>query len=113
MRLTSSQLAAIHLRNGSKPVEREADLHALIIAELKARRIYFVHSRMDKAPTNGIGCPDFIIFLDGGKTLCVECKTAKGKLSREQSGVAMLLKISGHKHDVVRSFPEFQQLLTN
>ena len=114
MRMSAQQLAMHRLKTGQRPVERESDLHNLIAAELKARRIYFVHSRMDKAATNGIGTTDFIIALPGGKTLWVEAKTAKGKLSREQSGVALLLKIARHHHTVVRSMPEFlEQLETN
>lgn len=107
MRLTTRQLAELRHRRGKVPIEREADLHSLIVAELKARRLYFVHSRMDKAHTNGIGTTDFIIALPEGKTLWVEAKTPKGKLSREQAGVALLLQIAGHRHAVVRSHAEF------
>lgn len=110
MKFTSEQLALRQIRLGLKPVEREADLQSLIVAELKARRLYFVQSRMDKAPTNGIGTPDFIVALSGGKTLWIECKTAKGKLSREQAGIGMALKILKHHHVVVRSFPDFLRL---
>ena len=113
MRLTTAQLHKLQIRSGEKPVEREADLQSAIVAELKARRIYFVQSRMDKAPTNGIGTPDFIIALPDGKALWIECKTAKGKLSREQAGVALLLKIAGHRHEVVRSMPEFFLVMEN
>ena len=99
----------------AQPAEREKDLHADIIAELKALRIYFVHSRMDKAHTNGIGTTDFILALqnqDGTpRTVWLEVKTAKGKLSREQSGVEMLLKIANHEHHVVRSLKEFLDIL--
>ena len=111
MRMTAHQLALHRLKTGRRPVEREADLHAMIAAELKARRIYFVHSRMDKAATNGIGTTDFIIALPGGTTLWIEAKTAKGKLSREQSSVALLLNIARHHHFVVRSMPEFLETL--
>ena len=110
MRMTSKQFAEYRVRTGAK-VEKESDLHAAIIAELKARRIYFVHSRMDKAHTNGIGTTDFILAMSGGKTLWLEVKTAKGKLSREQAGVALLLTIAGHNHKVVRTFKDFTEAI--
>jgi VRR-NUC domain len=115
MRWTKEQLSIHNRRTNAAPVTVEKDLHADIIAELKALRIYFVHSRMDKAHTNGIGCPDFILALqneDGTpRTVWIEVKTAKGKLTREQSGVAMLLKIANHEHHVIRSLKEFLEIL--
>jgi len=111
MRWTKEQLAIHQRRTSSAPVTVEKDLHADIIAELKARRIYFSHSQMHKAHTNGIGTPDFIIAMPGGRTLWCEIKTAKGKLTREQSGVALLLKIANHEHYVVRSLNDFLEIL--
>jgi hypothetical protein len=107
MKISAEQFAKLQLRKGAAPVTREADLHELIGRELKARRIYFVHSRMDRASTNGIGTTDFIIALPQGRTLWIEAKTAKGKQTREQAGVELLLRIAGHRHAVVRSFKEF------
>ena len=101
----------MQIKRGERPVEKEKDLHALIIAELKRRRIYFVHSRFDKAATNGIGCPDFIIAKNGGATLWLEVKGAKGKLTRDQSGVAMLLRIAGHRWVMVKTFSEFLEAM--
>ena len=107
MSITAKQFAQLQLKRGQRQPERESDLHNLIAADLRARRIYFTHSRMDKAATNSIGTTDFIIALPGGVTLWMEVKTAKGKLSREQSGVALLLKIAGHRWACVRSFEDY------
>ena len=116
MGISQKDFAAMQRRiKPNQPVAREKDLHADIIAELKALRIYFVHSRMDKAHTTGIGCPDFILALqnaDGSpRTVWIEVKTAKAKLTREQAGVALLLKIANHEHHVVRNLAEFLELL--
>lgn len=88
-------------------VEVESKLHDQIIAELKHRGWYFQRSRMDKRTTTALGAPDFLIFADGGRTFAIECKTAKGKLTREQEGTLHWLQNLGHKACVVRSLDEF------
>jgi hypothetical protein len=57
-----------------------------------------------------IGEPDFTILLPDGKFLLVECKSKTGKLSIEQSGMALWATQLRHKIHVVRSFDEFTKL---
>jgi hypothetical protein len=88
-------------------VEKEADLHNEILAECRRRGWIAVHSRMDLPTTTSVGTADFIIFIDGGKTLAVECKAKSGKLSMEQLSTSAWLSKLGHTLHIVRSFPEF------
>lgn len=92
-------------------VDRERDLHEQTTAELTRRRLYFVHSRMDRAATNGAGTPDYIVAMPDGVTLWLELKTRVGKLSAEQQTAKHLLERSGHRHFIVRSFSQLLEVL--
>lgn len=96
---------------GVEGVKLEADLHDKIEAELKRRRIYYVHSRMDRATTTQLGVTDFVIAMPNGKTLWMECKRHGGKLSTEQNITRHVLLASGHWHEVVYSMKQFLELL--
>lgn len=85
----------------------ERDIHAQIEDECRRRGWYFVHARVDKPTTIGIGTPDFIIAREDGKTLWIEVKTSTGKMTPEQAATAAWLKKLGHKWAIVRSFDEF------
>lgn len=85
----------------------ESKLHEQIAAECRQRGWWFSRSRMDRATTTCLGNPDFLIFADGGRTFAIECKTAKGKVTREQAGTLHWLTNLGHKAAVVRSLNEF------
>lgn len=102
------KLVATKVDNGC---ERERDLHEQTVQELRNRRVYFVHSRMDKPATNGVGTPDFIVAMPNGKTLWLELKTATGKLSEEQQVAKHMLENSGHEHHVVRSYKQLLEIL--
>ena len=88
-------------------IERESDLHRLIATVCKLRGWYFIHSRMDKRTTCNIGAPDFVIALPGGRTLWVEAKTSRGKMTPEQERARDMLIRLGHRQIVVRSIDEF------
>lgn len=88
-------------------VDKESDLHESILAHCRLRGWYCVRSRMDKRPTNGVGVPDFIIAADRGRTLYVEAKARKSKLTTDQVGVREMLLGLGHVHFVCRSYAEF------
>jgi hypothetical protein len=62
---------------------------------------------MDVPQTAGIGTPDFVVALPGGRTVWVECKTAKGKLTQPQAAWIAALNKVGHRAVVVRSMAEF------
>ena len=121
MRLTNADYLSIQARldRGKKReetkvdegCERERDLHEQTVQELRNRRVYFVHSRMDKPATNGLGTPDFIVAIPNGKTLWLELKTATGKLSQEQQTAKHMLENAGHEHHIVRSYKQLLEVL--
>lgn len=121
MRLTNADYLSIQARldRGKERLstkvdngcERERDLHEQTVQELRNRRVYFVHSRMDKPATNGAGTPDFIVAMPNGKTLWLELKTATGKLSEEQQVAKHMLENSGHEHHVVRSYKQLLEVI--
>lgn len=123
MRLTPSQLQALGYnpdgtRQGSQVAPgragaavREADLHDTILAYCRVRGWPVVHSRMDVPQTAGVGTPDFVIALPGGRVVWVEAKAAAGKLRPEQQAWLTALRAVGHQADVVRSFADFLRLL--
>lgn len=89
----------------------EAKLHEQIIAECRHRGFVIVHSRMDRRATVAVGTTDFVIAADGGRTFWIECKTATGKLTREQEGTLHWLRNLGHIAEVVRSLDGFMKLI--
>lgn len=90
----------------------ESTLHDQILSECRVRGWKAIHSRMDKRSTVGEGVCDFVIFADNGRVICCECKTRSGKLSMEQNVFIAWLAKLGHHVAVVRSFSEFQDLIT-
>lgn len=95
----------------SHGVDLEIPLHGEIENELNRRRIYYIHNRTDKRPTNQIGATDFTIAMPGGKTLWMEVKKRNGKLTKEQNITRHVLLSAGHWHEVVYSFEDFLRLL--
>ena len=89
------------------PDGEEAKLHEQIIAELRALRWLYSHSRMDKRATVQPGTPDFTIFPPGGKAFFVECKTRTGKLTAEQTAFKHCAEASDYRFALVRSMAEF------
>lgn len=57
------------------------------------------------------GMSDLLVFLPGGKTLHVECKATKGKLSPDQKAWEATLTRYGHPYAVVRHPHDLQRLL--
>ncbi len=97
----------------SEGVTDESDLHDRIIAECRRRGYVIVHSRMDRRTTTAVGTTDFVIAADRGRTLWLECKTVKGKLTREQEATIHWLKGLGHVAEVIRSFEAFRAIVDN
>lgn len=91
-------------------VSMESDLHDAIMQECKARGWLFFHSRMDKRATISVGCPDFVILCNDGKTLLVEAKAKKGKLSDAQLRVKAFAHILGHTIHTVRNIEQFRAI---
>lgn len=104
----------LRTRGGGQPsqaVAREADLHDDILAYCRAKGWPVVHSRMDVPQTAGIGTPDFVVALPGGLTAWVEAKAAAGKVRPEQAAWMAALRAHGHRAEIVRSFPEFLNIV--
>lgn len=87
--------------------EQERSLHEAIMAYCRSRCWPVVHSRMDRPATCGVGTPDFVIAMPGGRTLWIEAKTRFGKLRPEQLAWMAALRHVGHEAHVVRSMEEF------
>lgn len=87
--------------------ENEAKLHEEILTYCRSKGWPVVHCRIDKPSTAAIGTPDFVIATDEGKTIWVEAKTAKGKLSLDQNAWLAALRKLGHHAGVVRHIQEF------
>lgn len=90
-----------------KHSEDEAELHEAILAYCRSKGWRVVHSRLDRPSTAQIGTPDFVIATYDGRTIWVEAKTRKGKLSTEQNAWLMALRSLGHHAGVVRCLQEF------
>ncbi len=79
----------------------------------KGRGWICLRSRMDMATTRMPGEPDLEILCPEGKTLRIECKTAKGKCTSEQLGFHQLAERLGHKVYVVRNLDGFFAAMTD
>jgi hypothetical protein len=110
-RRTSAKASAIQVANDA--VDDESTLHADILRECKARGWLCLHGSMAHRTRRNPGEQDCTIFADGGRVFVIECKTAVGKLSVDQLGVAAWMKKLGHTYHVVRSFSEFLKLTAN
>ena len=88
-------------------VDLESKLHVQIIEHCKLHGWLYVHSQMNKRATVGVGIPDFIIAMPGGRTIWVEAKARKEKPTIEQLGRGRHLQKLGHEHYVVWNFDEF------
>lgn len=75
-------------------------------AWLRARNIPFIMPRRDKRSTIKKGAHDCTAFMPGGKVLCIEMKTAKGKRSKEQEEWAAAMAAAGHHIHLCRSVEE-------
>jgi hypothetical protein len=62
---------------------------------------------MDLPTTTAKGVPDFIIAMDGGRTLWVEAKAKGGKLKTEQACWLSALGSKGHLAFTVWGFEDF------
>lgn len=121
MRFTQSEYLAYEAKRMAQakplgsPDTREigaGGLHEKIISYCNSQhpRWKFIHCRTDKKATIEVGSHDFTVFLPGGNILCVECKAKDGKLSIEQRGWILELKMLGHEVHVVYSLEEFINL---
>ena len=115
----SAWLAAREARNKPEPAKAspavkdgpERAIHDQIEATLKFKRYFYIHSRMDRATTNQLGTPDFIIAAPDGRTFWIEVKRKGGKLTPDQSITRHILLALGHKYAVVYSYQDFLEAI--
>ena len=93
--------------------EREMPLHDKIMAWCNSQhpRVKYIRARSDRESTIQVGAQDFTLFLPNGRLLCIECKSATGKLTHEQQAWSKEMEMLGHAVHVVRSMEEFMKLI--
>lgn len=110
-RRTKSGYKALVAVGGEAPVDREADLHQEILEYCKFRGWLAFHGSMAHKSRRTAGECDFTILGDKGRFWLIECKTATGKLTIEQQGIARWCEKLGHKVYVIRSFKDFLEVV--
>jgi len=90
---------------------RERGLHEEILLECSRRNWLCVHSRMDVPSTVSVGCSDFVVLADDGRTFLVEAKSRQGKLKPSQAAWLAWASKLGHKATVCRSLQEFVEFV--
>lgn len=89
--------------------QKELPLHDDIIKHCLSQhpRWKYIHANPAARSTIAKGASDFTVFLPGGRTVCVECKSKTGKLSPDQLAWKLEMEMIGHTVHVVRSLDEF------
>jgi hypothetical protein len=79
-----------------------------IEAWCRERGLYLFHdkSRSRNAP----GHPDLVVAASRGKTLWLELKSRRGRMTADQKRVAQLLQACGHEFHLIRSFSQFLEI---
>lgn len=90
----------------------ERQIHDAFIAWLKKREIPFITHRMDRKSGIATGWPDFTV-LWMSRVMCIEIKTAKGRLSNDQERVIAFIRRSGNRVEVCRSCEECIEAVTD
>lgn len=102
----------------------ESKIQAEIVKFLQAKKYLFASIpneaagkdaaiRMSKMKTLGLrsGAPDLLVFLDGGRLLCLEVKTEKGFQSPAQKHFEEKLNELKFEYYVVRSVEDVRSIL--
>ena len=89
----------------------ESDLHQAIMEYCEARGWLYRRDRMDKPTTGQIGFPDFVIFMDGGKTAFVECKKKGKKATIDQLCKLAHARRLGFPAGVAENMQEFLEIV--
>jgi hypothetical protein len=88
---------------------KEKELDLKISHYIKDRGLYGFHDK--SRGVNKAGHVDWVIALPNSRTLWIECKAKKGRLSEEQKNNMLLLKGFGHEVYEVRSFKGFLDII--
>jgi hypothetical protein len=90
----------------------EKELHREFETYLRARRIPFVTSRMDRRSTIGNGKPDYCVTWMN-RCRYIELKTSKGRLSPAQVKEIEYIRRSGNTVEIARTLPEAIEAVRN
>jgi len=93
------------------PITSEKALQTAVEALLRRLGWAYFHMPGQAARGNPIGWPDIIALGPAGKTLLIELKTAKGKLSPEQAHLFAKLHALDHSVHVCRSLSQVTKLI--
>lgn len=104
-------LLATHDTGGGVPSGEEDKLQADIRCWLTANSVEFINPPMWKRSELPEHWPDFT-FVHACKPFGIEAKTAKGKLSKGQVQKHVSMRANGWNVHVVRSFPEFLEVIS-
>ena len=85
----------------------EIALHYAIMRQCRRRGWTYVYHDPTRRTGATLGTPDFIIIAGRGVTLWVECKTRKGKLSKDQENFKRDLEGRSHAYFLIRSEAQF------
>ncbi len=93
--------------------ESESELHDMLISWCRRQdpQVAYIHSRMDKKSTIGVGVCDFTLFISEGRPLLVECKMPGKELDDDQKLFKAMVEANGHTLYVVHSYVEFLAIL--
>ena len=69
----------------------------------------YIHDRSRKK--NQPGIPDLICFLPEGRVVCIELKSQKGELRKEQAEWKRILKYLKHEYHTVKSYKRFLEVV--
>lgn len=90
----------------------ERGIHEAFIAWLRKLEIPYVYHRADKKSGIQSGWPDFTV-LWCSHCVCIEVKTEKGRLSKDQKRVIAFIRKSGNRVEVCRSCEQCVEAVKN
>lgn len=80
-------------------------------------KISFVRLNVSAIPVSGgerfrpnpdmVGCPDLIVWIKDGPSVCIELKRPGGRLSAAQTTFGTRLMAIGHRYSVITTFDDF------
>lgn len=92
----------------SKAAKNERELHYQLLDECAKLGWIALHGSMAARTHRTEGEPDFVIIANAGRVFFVECKTAAGKFSKEQTAMLAHARKLGHTIHVVHTLEEFR-----
>jgi hypothetical protein len=90
----------------------ERQIHDQFIAWLRKNEVPYSHHRMDSKSGIQKGWPDFTV-LWMSRVVCIEVKTSKGRVSKDQERVIAFIRKSGNRVEICRSCEECVEAVKN